>query len=182
MDECKLDGGQLPVSTNANQRRPTPPPKVSAREYLEAALTPVAGGGAPAEAKNTIRSSIKGLFPDRCARAGRSITTCLQAPLGGPGRRPWLTDRVTHSSSFVSSQPTRSATRHPSFLIRLIMDPTIKLQGLRDAGAADARGARVGVPRHDAARRDAARVPAGSGGAAGGGRARVGGLGWRCIL
>ncbi|KIZ05610.1 Interferon-induced guanylate-binding protein 2 [Monoraphidium neglectum] len=48
--------------------------KVTAREYLEAALTPVAGGGAGVDAKNAIRSSIKGLFPDRdCATLVRPM-------------------------------------------------------------------------------------------------------------
>eukprot|EP00201_Polytomella_parva_P018309 CAMPEP_0175050852 /NCGR_PEP_ID=MMETSP0052_2-20121109/7477_1 /TAXON_ID=51329 ORGANISM="Polytomella parva, Strain SAG 63-3" /NCGR_SAMPLE_ID=MMETSP0052_2 /ASSEMBLY_ACC=CAM_ASM_000194 /LENGTH=724 /DNA_ID=CAMNT_0016315077 /DNA_START=265 /DNA_END=2440 /DNA_ORIENTATION=+ len=39
--------------------------KITAKDYLESALLPVAGGGASVEAKNQIRSSIKSLFPDR---------------------------------------------------------------------------------------------------------------------
>lgn len=39
--------------------------RISARDYLETALFPVAGAGPAVEAKNQIRSSIKSLFPDR---------------------------------------------------------------------------------------------------------------------
>jgi len=39
--------------------------KISARDYLETALAPVAGEGPSVKAKNDIRASIKSLFPDR---------------------------------------------------------------------------------------------------------------------
>eukprot|EP00798_Chlamydomonas_sp_ICE-L_P010743 gene10744-17818_t len=38
---------------------------ITARDYLETALLPVAGVGPSVEAKNSIRASIKSLFPDR---------------------------------------------------------------------------------------------------------------------
>ncbi|GBF94948.1 hypothetical protein Rsub_07449 [Raphidocelis subcapitata] len=47
---------------------------VSAREYLESALTPAPGPGAAAAAKNAVRASIKSLFPDRdCAMLVRPM-------------------------------------------------------------------------------------------------------------
>jgi hypothetical protein len=50
--------------------------QVTAREYLEAALTPVPGGGPSVEPKNAIRASIKSLFPDRCGgRRGAAAST-----------------------------------------------------------------------------------------------------------
>ncbi len=39
--------------------------KISARDYLETALRPVAGSGPSVEAKNGIRTSIASLFPQR---------------------------------------------------------------------------------------------------------------------
>ena len=50
------------------------PVQFSARDYLETALMPVGGAGPAVEAKNAIRSSIKGLFPDRdCATLVRPM-------------------------------------------------------------------------------------------------------------
>ena len=55
--------------------------QISAKDYLETALLPVPGSGASVEAKNSIRSSIKSLFPDR---------DCVTLVRGGGGEaHPW---------------------------------------------------------------------------------------------
>jgi hypothetical protein len=84
-----------PVAPPPTPRAPlTRGPQVTAREYLEAALTPAAGSGPAAEAKNAIRAGIKGLFPDRRAAGGRGHgALCLHAARLAPpcgDKRPAL--------------------------------------------------------------------------------------------
>ncbi|XP_062232136.1 uncharacterized protein LOC133929411 [Phragmites australis] len=50
--------------------------KITPRDYLELALRPVQGGGRDVSAKNTIRESIRALFPDReCFTLVRPVNT-----------------------------------------------------------------------------------------------------------